>query len=50
MSNNPSEAIISAFSVTIMTVMTIPLGYPLVWGYLKITVIIVMTVIFLRFY
>ena len=29
-----------------MTVMTIPLGYPLVWGYLKITVIIVMTVIF----
>ena len=46
MSNNPSEAIISAFSVTIMTVMTIPLGYPLVWGHLKITVIIVMTVIF----
>lgn len=31
-----------------MTMMTIPLGYPLVWEYLKITVIIVMTIIFTR--
>lgn len=31
-----------------MTMMTVPLGYPLAWGYLKITVIIVMTIIFTR--
>ena len=29
-----------------MTVMTMPLGYPLAWGYIKISVIIVMTVTF----
>ena len=34
------------FSVTMMTVMTMPLGYPLAWGYIKISVIIVMTVTF----
>lgn len=32
----------------LMTVMTIPLGSPLVWGYIKIIVIIVMTVIFIK--
>ena len=32
--------------MTMMTVMTMPLGYPLAWGYIKISVIIVMTVIF----
>ena len=32
--------------MTMMTVMTMPLGYPLAWGYIKISVIIVMTVTF----
>ena len=32
--------------MTMMTVMTMPLGSPLAWGYIKISVIIVMTVIF----
>ena len=35
------------FPVTMMTVMTIPLGYPFAWGYTKISVVIVMTVIFI---
>lgn len=32
--------------MTVLTVMTIPLGDPSAWAYIKITVIIVMTVIF----